>query len=159
MGFAVSEILGGITAVGAATAGAIGSVGLSTPASIAVGTLGVTAILDGIGRFGLAAGDFMLEALDTGGKNVMDGDILPTSVGGMVGAVIDKGNGEAFSDTGKIGPAQKTGEKINAGVTFLSNTTDYANTMASSPSPIKAITTEASHQYDIYDTTKTILEE
>ncbi|MDR0877531.1 MAG: RHS repeat-associated core domain-containing protein [Treponema sp.] len=158
MGLAISEIVGGAATVAAAAAGEIGTVGLSTAASIALGTLGVTAILDGVSRFALAAGDFTLESLDTGGKQVMDGDILPSSTGGMIGAVIDKKNGVAFSDTGKVGPSQKTGEKINAGITFLSNTADYANTMASSPGPIQAITAEASHQYDIYDTTKTALE-
>ena len=153
---AVGEIAGGATLVAGAVAGELLSVGLSTPASIALGTVGIGMMLDGVSRFALAAGDFMLETLDTAGQNVIDGDILPASVGGLVGAAVDKSNGVAFSDTGKIGPAQRTGEKINATLSFVGNTTSYVNTVLSSPSAASAIINEAFHQYDVYETTKTL---
>ena len=153
---AVAEIKGGIALVAGAAAGEIFSVGLSTPASIALGAVGVGMIIDGISRVALAAGDFMLESLDTAGVDVMDGDLLPSSIGGMIGAVLDKGKGTAFSDTGKVGTAQKTGEKINSAFTFVGNTTNYANTVLSSPSAGEAIINEVFHQYDVFDATKTL---
>ena len=155
---AVGEVAGGATLAAAAAAGELFSAGLSTPVSIVVGAVGIGMMLDGISRFALATGDFMLEALDTADRNVMDGDIFPSSIGGLVGAVVDKSNGVASSDTGKIGPAQKTGEKINSALSFAVNTTSYFNTVLSSPSAAAAIVNEALHQYDVYETTKTLTE-
>ena len=69
-------------------------------------------MIDGANRFGLAIADFVAETADTFGAKVIDGDLLPSSLGGAIGAVVDKSKNECFSDTGAIGPAQKKGGVI-----------------------------------------------
>lgn len=103
------------------------SVGLATPAAAELGTA-AGVMMDGISRVGLGAADFVAETADTCGANVIDGDVLPSSTGGLICAVIDKKNGNAFFDTEKVGQTQKMGEKVNAGFTFLTSTADYVNT-------------------------------
>jgi len=155
---AVGEVATGMSMVTGAAAGEYFSVGLATPAAVALGTAGIGVMMDGISRTGLGIADFVAETADTRGANVIDGDILPSSTGGLLGAAIDKKNGNAFSDTGKIGPAQKMGEKINAGFTFLTSTADYVNTAKSATSTVKILSNEVQQQYNIYDTTKTLTE-
>lgn len=134
---AVGEVIGGISMVVGAAAGEYFSVSLATSAAVVLGITDVGVILDGLSRAGLGAADFIAETVDACGCNVIDGDLLPSSTGGLVGAVINKKTNQAFSDTGKIGSAQKIGEKVNAGATFLTSTADYANTAKTATSAIK----------------------
>lgn len=60
-------------------------------------------MLGGFSRLGLGLADFTAETVDTFGKTVVDGDILPSSTGGLIGAMIDKKNGASAVDP-NIGP-------------------------------------------------------
>ena len=150
MGLAASEIVGGI-----ALAGSTGGVGA---------VAGTIMILDGIGRFALGMADFTASCAENKGiQTTIKSENIPSSIGGMIGATIDKKNKECFTDTGKIGPNQKLGEKINAAVSYMANTYDYANTIKSTPEVINTgkeafsvIKNEASHVYDTVDTATTI---
>ena len=144
MGLAVSEICGGVALSG-------GSGGVASAA-------GVLLILDGGGRFMLGLTDLVASVAENSGKETsFKSEAIPSSVGGAIGAVIDKSNGECFTDTGCPGSAQRTGEKINAGVTFVAGSVDYFNTVKSNPSPKETLKNEISHVYDRVDTATTIL--
>ena len=153
---AITEINSGMGIIAGAVAGEFISGGLSTGISIVLGTTGTFAIIDGFSRLGLGLADFTAETLDTFGKTAVDGDILPSSTGGLIGAVIDKKNGECFSDTGKIGPAQKKREKANAVFTYITSTLDYANTAKTVSNVGEVIKNEVMQQYNNYDTAKTL---
>ena len=155
---ATLEMKSGMGMLAAAVAGEFFTVGLSTGASVALGTAGVVTMVDGANRFGLAIADFVAETADTFGAKVIDGELLPSSLGGAIGAVIDKSNNECFSDTGKIGPSQKMGEKINASVSYITSTLDYTNTVKTASSNGEVITNEIMQQYNNYDTVKTLSE-
>ena len=155
---ATLEMKSGMGMLTAAVAGEFLTVGLSTGASVALGTAGVVTMIDGANRFGLAIADFIAETADTFGAKVIDGDLLPSSLGGAIGAVVDKSNNECFSDTGAIGPAQKKGEKINAGISYITSTLDYASTIKTASSAGEVITNEIMQQYNNYDTVKTLAE-
>ena len=153
---ATLEMKSGVGMLAAAVAGEFFTVGLSTGVSVALGVAGVVTMVDGANRFGLAIADFVAETADTFGAKVVDGDLLPSTLGGAIGAVIDKSNNECFSDTGKIGPAQKMGEKINAGVSYITSTLDYANTVKTASAVGELVTNEIMQQYNNYDTVKTL---
>lgn len=155
---ATLEMKSGMGMLLGAVAGEFLTVGLSTGASVALGTAGVLTMVDGANRFGLAIADFVAETADTFGAKVVDGALLPSTLGGSIGAVIDKRNNECFSDTGEIGPAQKTGEKINASVSYITSTLDYVNTTKTNSSAGEIITNEIMQQYNNYDTVKTLAE-
>ena len=122
-------------------------------------------IIDGLGRIGLGFTSLVADLAENSGKKTsLQGKNVPASIGGMIGAAIDKKNNQCFSDTGNIGFAQKNGEKINAIITYSTGSYTYVNNVKNAPETISTakealsvISNEASHIYDTVDTTTTVL--
>jgi len=158
------EVAGGVFLMGGAAAGEIGSVGLATPAAVAVGVVGFAAFVDGMANFAFAAADFAVELADCFTDDTsVDGDLLPANTGGAIGSGIDQQNGFDAQKEHKKGPAQIKGENINGAVSLGLTTSGYLGSVveaASTQAPASAsqVVNEVSHQYDIYNNTKLMLE-
>ena len=158
------EIAGGIFLMGCAGAGEIGSVGLATPAAVAVGVVGFAAFVDGMANFAFAASDFAVELVDCFTKDMpVDGDLLPANIGGAIGSGIDQQNGFNAQKENKKGPAQIKGENINGAVSLGLTTSGYLGSVVEAistqaPASANQVVNEVSHQYDIYNNTKLMLE-
>lgn len=158
------EVAGGVTLMGASAAGEIGSVGLATPAAVALGVVGFAELVDGMANFTFAASDFACEVADCFTDKIPNGDLLPSNTGGAIGIGIDQKNSFDAQKEGEKGPAQVTGERINGAISLGLTTAGYVDSVVESSSlnlpPSKnQIINEASHQYDVYNNTKLITEE
>jgi len=135
---ATTEIVGGV-----ALAGGTGGIGAA---------VGVGLILDGIGRMGLGFTDLVASTVEAQGKTpAIKSDVIPSSVLGAIGAVIDKKQGKCSSDTGKVGKNQQRGDNINDTLTYAASTFSYLKEVKSNPTPKEALKNEASHLYDTAD--------
>ena len=150
--------------MGAATVGEIGSFALATPAAVAVGGIGFTAFIDGLSNFAFSAVDFAIGLANCFTDNTsVNGDLLPANLGGAIGAGIDQKNGFYAEKQNKKGPAQVKGEKINGAFTFAFTFSGYCGSVVETgttgtPASVNQIINEVSHQYDVYNNTKLMLE-
>ncbi|MGI5092766.1 hypothetical protein H0R96_09525 [Treponema socranskii] len=169
MGLSALEIKGRITMMTVAAAGQIGSVCLATPFAIVLGCAGFAVMVDGFVNFALSASTFAIEIGDcfTKEKNLPDANLLPSNFGGMIGSTIDQSNGFNAQTEGKKGKVQIKGEKINTVIAFGLNLIGYVQSLIENGTKNglsvsdagEIISNEMLHQYDVYNTTKTVIEE
>jgi hypothetical protein len=146
------KILGALKKLGQGVLEIGGGIGLAGGSGGLLAATGVVLILDGIGRVGLGLADLTASCLELSGrKPSIQSEDIPSSLGAIIGAAIDKSHNESFVETGNIGPAQTAGENINGLLTYAASTFSYINTARSNPAPKDAIINEISHQIDTLD--------
>jgi len=141
----------GCSMIGAAGAGAVGSFGLSTPASIAVGVVGFGVFVEGLVHFSFGISEAMTGAF---GVDMPD---TPISTGGLIGAAIDVSNGHNRPTQG-AGSAERTGDNISRTVTTVAGVTSNAQNIANvanTSGAVRALVETAANANDARNNSRT----